>query len=164
MRAVVRAVAVSAVPLAALLPDALAAQARPRLDGAWRRVSQTLTAPDTTASTTYAQPSVYLFVDGYFSLMAITAREPRERLGTPPSDAEKARAFDGFIAQSGRYAVTGRSLKQDVLIARAPNAEGTSRTSTMTLRGDTLVLATPARSPKDTTKAAEVRTTYVRLR
>lgn len=139
-----------------------AATAATPLDGAWRRVSATLTAPDTNATTTFAQPSVYLYTGGYYSYFAFT-REPAKPLSTPATDAEKVAAFDSFVSQAGRYRVQDSTVTLDVLAARVPNAMGTSRTATFRVQGDTLVMTTEGRSPRDTTQTARTRVTYVRL-
>ena len=132
------------------------------LDGAWRRVSATLSAPDTTATTTYGQPSVFLYAGGYFSYFAFT-RPPAPPLGAQATAAEKAAAYDTFISQAGRFRVRDSTLTVETLVARAPILIGTSRTSTFQRRGDTLVIVTRGGSPRDTSVAATTRTTYVRL-
>ena len=130
-------------------------------EGAWRHVSLTVTASDTTAVTTFTEPSVYLFTAGHYSWFAYTRPD---RPKGPLTNADKIAMFDAFFAAAGRYTVRDSTATLEAVAAKNPSNVGMRRTFTFRVRGDTAVWTEQGRSPKDTTKTAQVRTTMVRLR
>ena len=138
-------------------PVAEAAPAQPPLVGAWSVTDYSAVDADgTEANVAGPQPSLYLFLEGYYSIMfvsedgSLTPRSEARQLyadeawppETPPTDADKVAAYDSFIANSGSYEVSESSLTMDPIVAKDPNfmANG-SVTFGYEVDGDTLVLA-----------------------
>ena len=89
------------------------------------------------------QPSVYLFVDGHYSMMRVTGNQPRALAATDSvTDAEKLAAYDSFIANSGKYEVADSTLTIHPVVARSPNfMSGGSDRYHFRVSGDTLWLS-----------------------
>ena len=107
-------------------------------------------------STASPQPSLYLFVDGHYSVMYAseeTTTVPRSQArqlyadgnwppSTQPADADKIASYDSFIANSGTYEISGSSVTTDPIIAKDPNfMTAGSVTFEFEVVGDTLTLS-----------------------
>ena len=94
------------------------------LEGAWTVVEQASRAPGgdwVSAGTPYR--SLYVFTPTHYSYM-FTRPEPRPPFaGDPnrPSDAEKVRAYDSFVAAAGSYALDGATLTLVALVHKNPS-------------------------------------------
>ena len=94
------------------------------------------------------QPSLYMFMDGYYSIMLVRGNEARPSMpqGTTwdSMTLEQYRSVcsgEFFSANSGTYEVTGSSLTVRPMVAKWPNLmEGGSQTFAYRLEGDILSL------------------------
>jgi hypothetical protein len=96
-------------------------------------------------------PGVGLFLyteSGQYSMMFVTG-EARKATGDDPTDADLAAAYNGFIANSGRYSVTGGEIMYEAAVAKDPaymsqfeplGGEGNAATLMFRVEGDTLTL------------------------
>ena len=94
------------------------------LEGAWRVIEQVSRVPGGSWSVT-APPhrSLYLFTGTHYSYM-FTRPDPRQPFsGDPnqPSEAEKVRAYDSFVAASGTYEFDGSTLTTRAILHKNPN-------------------------------------------
>ena len=122
----------TSVPVTARSADYRGAVASTPLEGAWTVVEQASTAPGgdwVGAGTPYR--SLYVFTPTHYSYL-FTRPEPRPPFaGDPnrPSDAEKVRAYDTFVAAAGTYTLValvhknpsemvGEALRFDAEIGR----------------------------------------------
>jgi len=133
------------------------------LEGAWKVVEVSDTAPDTSYTNTSPQPSLYLFAKQHYSIMVVDGTQPRalfkERF--QPTDSEKLAAYDSFSANSGTYEVTDSTFTTHAIVAKSPNrmADDWLPTYTYRVKGDSLwLMALPLARPE-----AKIRTTLVRL-
>jgi hypothetical protein len=109
------------------LPGALSPPASGRasaLEGAWRVVEQASRVPGGSWSVTEPpHRSLHLFTGTHYSYM-FTRPEPRQLFsGDPnqPSEAEKVRAYDSFVAASGTYEFDGSTLTTRAILHKNPN-------------------------------------------
>lgn len=81
--------------------------------------------------------------DGWMS--ATMSCRKRSQLSAPSAlkadDASKARAFQEYLAYSGRWEIVGRSIAHDVTMSMNPTLVGTRQWREAEARGDTLILA-----------------------
>jgi hypothetical protein len=135
------------------------------LEGAWRVVEQASRAPG--GAWTVAGPpdrSLYLFTATHYSYM-FTRPEPRQPFsGDPnqPTEAEKVRAYDTFVAASGTYALEGSRLTLRAIVHKNPSEmTGEPLHYAAEVRGDTarLTIANPVFQP-----GRERRTVLARIR
>ena len=95
------------------------------------------------------QPSLYIFLDGYYSIALVRGNEPRPLMpeGTTwdAMTEEQLRSVCSgavFSANSGTYEVVGSSLTTKPLVAKWPNLmEGGSASYTFEMEGDELLLS-----------------------
>jgi hypothetical protein len=62
--------------------------------------------------------------DRHYSYMYVPGANPRKRIaGDPnrPTDAEKVEAYNSFVAASGTYSLSGRTLTLIALVHKNPN-------------------------------------------
>jgi hypothetical protein len=91
-----------------------------------------------------ATPSLsqYIFTEGHYSYMYVRGSEPRKKFaGDPnnPTEAERAEAYASFVAATGAYSLSGRTLTLNALVHKNPNEmDGVSLTYTVDFDGDTL--------------------------
>ena len=134
------------------------------LEGAWKRVESSLTAPDTSSTITSPQPSLFLFAKQHYSYLFVPGTQPRalykERF--EPTDAERLAAYNSFVANSGTYEITESTITIRPIVARNPNfmAGEFLLTYVYRVQGDSLwlTLTSPPWAPE-----AELRMTLVRL-
>ena len=95
------------------------------------------------------QPSLYIFLDGYYSMSLVRGNEPRplmpEGVTWDTMTEEQLRSVCSgavFSANSGTYEVDGSSLTTKPMVAKWPNLmEGGSATFTFEMEGDMLRLS-----------------------
>ena len=123
--------------------------AEPGLEGAWETTEFSLVSPDTSYTISDPQPSLYVFLSSYYSVMYVPGDEPRELFAgdqpvlgaVEPTDAEKVVAFNSFIANSGTYELTDSTLTTWPMVAKTPNfMAGGSLTFTYQVEDDNLRL------------------------
>ncbi len=120
------------------------------LNGAWERVEVSRHNADGDRTLDTVQPSLYLFQDGYYSIMLVRGNDPRPLMpeGTTwdSMTEEQLRSVCSsavFSAHSGTYEVSGSSLTTKPMIAKWPNymEEGASATYTYRVDGDMLYIS-----------------------
>ena len=69
------------------------------------------------------QRGLFMFTEsGQYSIMYVLGDQPRaEWSGETPTDADKVRAYDSFVANSGRYSVDGNQITYEAAMAKNPN-------------------------------------------
>ena len=69
------------------------------------------------------QRGLFMFTaSGQYSIMYVLGDQPRaEWSGETPTDADKVRAYDSFVANSGRYSVDGNQITYEAAMAKNPN-------------------------------------------
>ena len=95
------------------------------------------------------QPSLFIFMDGYYSIALVRGNEPRPLMpeGTTwdtmtEDQLRSVCSGDYFSANSGIYEVSESSLTTRPMVAKWPNfMEGGSATYTFRLDGDMLTLS-----------------------
>jgi hypothetical protein len=157
--------ALAAVAALVALPAPLAAQpATARLDGAWSIVRQVRVAPDSTSRITPVS-HLLLFAGGHYSQLRVAPPPGLAVLTAGPTTAEeKARRYDEFFANGGRYEVRDTLLTFHVTVAKGPGFAGNRVTNRFRVRGDSLWLVASQPWAADTTKRVVTTTTFVRQR
>ncbi len=114
-----------ALPPSAATASTARSASRFDLDGAWKVLE---TASRTPGDDWVVRPrpaqSLYVFTERHYSFMYTFGIGPRPRFtGDPnrPTEAEKAAAYDSFIAGAGTYLLTGATLTLDAVLRRNPN-------------------------------------------
>lgn len=123
------------------------AQGNSELTGAWLIASSETADGEVNSE---PQRGLYMFTaSGHYSIMFVSGGQPRAEFESQqgPTDAEKATAFDSFVANSGRYSVEGDQLSYEAYMAKNPNymasfgADGdNARTMTFTIDDGMLTL------------------------
>jgi hypothetical protein len=143
----------------------LAAQAAPRLEGAWQ-VTQVVTTGPNAATNNAPQPRMLVFSGRHYALLSVTSAGPR----TQPADVAAATAdelramWNPFTANAGTFEVQGERLTTRLQVAKNPNAmePGASNEYTFRLAADTLWLTQVRNLGAAIANPATVR--YVRAR
>jgi hypothetical protein len=144
-------------------PHALSAQNE--LVGVWQAVERSGTGPEGEWTDQPVQPSLYIFADGYYSIMFVAGSESRPLLAEDATrdgltEDQLRSIFMTFVANSGTYEIEGSSLTVRPTVALWPNyMEGGSTIYEYEIEGDELVLTTG-----DFIVAGSYRTKLVRLR
>ena len=94
------------------------AQDESPIQGAW--IVSGATFADGTARQS-PQPGLYIFTSTHYSMMYVPGDEPRADLGEEPTDAETVAAYGPFVANSGRYEVSGDEITTRAYVAKYPN-------------------------------------------
>jgi hypothetical protein len=119
--------------------SARVAPASDGIEGAWRVAEF---RPEGGAP--IANPAgVYLFTSGHYSVMYVNTAEGRKTFTKPDTAtaAEKLRAYDTFVANTGTYVFAGDTLVIRPVVSRNPNYMGGGEDKLATRRaGDTLWL------------------------
>jgi hypothetical protein len=112
------------------------------LEGAWSVVSVRETGPDSAAKT-IVPLGLYQFGDKHYSIMRVTASQPRTLAAAATvTDAEKLAAYDSFLANAGTYEVSDTTLTVRPIVAKSPNfMAGGSDKYHFRVSGDTLWLS-----------------------
>jgi len=92
---------------------------------------------------------LFLFTEsGQYSMMFVIG-EAREATGANPTDADLAAAYNPFVANSGRYSVTGGEITYEAAVAKDPaymslfeptGGEGNAQTMMFRADGNNLTL------------------------
>jgi len=108
--------------------DEAAAPAQDALEGVWRIVEVAGTNAEGDWTTQNVQPSLYIFMDGYYSMQLVRGDEPRPLMpeGTTweVMTLEQYRSIcagEFFSANTGAYEVDGASLTVRPVVAKWPN-------------------------------------------
>jgi len=114
-------VGILAAALMAFATPAVAQESTP-VDGAW--VVTSWTNPDGT-TLDQPQPGLFVFSQTHYSMMFALGAEPRARYeGEELTDEEMVTAYGTFVANSGRYEVSGNELTTRAYVAKDPNYMG----------------------------------------
>lgn len=116
------------------------------VEGTWKIVEYSVESTDESWTTTSPQPGLFIFGNGYYSIMYIRDKQPRPLL--PDSYTrntltnEQIRScFMGFVANSGTYKIDGKKIKVQPKVALEPNfMKDTSAEYEFSLKGNTLLL------------------------
>jgi hypothetical protein len=110
------------------------------LAGAWKII-------ETSAHGPYLQPSLYLFTARHFSRMSTLGGNLRPLFEksnpSAATAAEKIAAYDTMFANTGTYDVSGDVITFNSVLAKLPNAQGTSSPMAklrFKIKGNTLTL------------------------
>ncbi len=120
--------------------------AQTELNGAWQGVDVWGRNTDGDWKLENVQPSLYLFLDGYYSIMYVAGDEPRPLMPDTATRStiteEQMRSiFMTFVANSGTYEVDGSAVTTKPMVALWPNfMEGGSETFTYRIENDALFL------------------------
>jgi len=95
------------------------------------------------------QRGLFMFTEsGHYSMMYVVG-EPRAPLDEEPTDADIAAAYNPFIANSGRYSVSGNEVTYEAFMAKDPaymsrfegtGGSGNAQSFTYSLDGGILTL------------------------
>ncbi len=67
-----------------------------------------------------ARRGLFMFTEsGHYSMMFVIG-DARQPVGAEPSDADLAAAYGPFVANSGRYSVSGNSITYEAFVAKDP--------------------------------------------
>jgi hypothetical protein len=130
-------------PATPVTPGATPARPGSDLRGVWKITELASRAPGA-AWEVRPTPALsqYIFTGRHYSYMYVPGTGPRKTIaGDPnrPTDAEKVEAYNSFVAASGTYEWSGRTLTLVALVHKNPNEmEGTPLVHTAELDGDTL--------------------------
>ena len=141
-------------PATPIASEATVASRRADMRGVWKITEMASRAPGAEWEIrTPPYVSQYIFTAKHYSYMYVPGAGPRQRFaGDPnrPTDAEKAEAYNSFIAGSGTYELSGRVLTLFAVIRKNPNEmNGKPLTYTAEFDGDTLrmTIANPPFQP-----------------
>jgi len=125
---------------------AVAAQATPDLYGGW--IVTDWQWPEGQAAPK-VQRGLFLFTEsGHYSMMFVIG-DARKALPDTPSDADVAAAYGPFVANSGRYSVSGNEITYEAFMAKDPaymagfaptGGEGNAQTMTYSISDGVLTL------------------------
>jgi len=121
--------------------------------GTWKLRSMSTTYVDTgeTVQPYGTHPSGYLSYGPDCRMYAIVAQENRKAPGgTVPTEAEKARLFDDFVAYAGTYTIDGDKVSHHVDLSWNEAWTGTTQVRQFKIDGDVLhIRSLPAKNPRD---------------
>jgi hypothetical protein len=132
------------VLIAAMLPSAQVEQqpARAGLRGVWKVTEVSVRSPGEEWTRSAPAASLYIFTEKHYSYTFAIGTGPRRLFaGDPnnPTDAEKAGAYDSFVAAAGTYVLSGSTLTLTATLHKNPNEmTGDPLTYTIAIDGDTL--------------------------
>ena len=122
-------------------PSVSVAQDESPVQGAWIITSGT--SADGTVNDA-PQPGLFIYTSTHYSTMLVFADEPRADFGDEPTDAETVAAYGPFIANSGRYEISGDEITTRAYVAKHPNYmhawPDNESTYTFAVDGDQLLL------------------------
>ena len=126
------------------------AQANSDLHGGWS-INSWEAADGRTGPT--PQRGLFLFTEsGHYSIMFVIG-EAREAIRANPSDGDIASAYNPFVANAGRYTVSGNQITYEAAVAKDPaymsrfagdpetGGEGNAQTITFSIDDGTLTLS-----------------------
>jgi len=106
-----------------LLSTTVGAQSKARkpIEGVWKVAEIVVTGADA-SNVAKAQPGLFIFARGHYSILYIPGSEPRALFkAEEPTNDEKIAGFDSFVGNAGTYEVTGSTLMIRPMVARFPN-------------------------------------------
>jgi hypothetical protein len=121
--------------------------AQAELNGAWALVEVSGHGAEGDWEWDPVQPSLYIFMDGYYSIMLVSGSEARPLM---PDDANRESITDEqmrsifmtFIANSGTYEISGDVLATKPMVALWPNfMEGGSDAVTFRIESGMLIFS-----------------------
>jgi Lipocalin-like domain len=123
------AVAMLLIALVAAENSAVQSQTKTQVEGVWKLVEVVPTPKDPAekpTSITDPQPGLIIFTKGYYSSIAVRARQPRAAVAAAKdpanlTDAEKIARYEQwstFIANSGTYELKGSMLQMRAIVAK----------------------------------------------
>lgn len=91
------------------------------LSGAWTIQNVKLESGELAGSHTFdVQPSVVIFTDDHYSVVAVSGFAHRGYIGSEPTDEEIARTYAPFVGHSGQYTLDDGDLRLSPLVAKDP--------------------------------------------
>ncbi|MDH3733892.1 MAG: lipocalin-like domain-containing protein [Gemmatimonadota bacterium] len=134
-------------------PGLVEAQASPDMYGGWI-VAEWEWADGQDGPT--PQRGLFLFTEsGHYSIMFVIG-DAREALVEEPTDADIAAAYNPFVANSGRYTVSGSTITYEAYVAKDPEymsgfaptgGDGNEQTMTFRMEDGALILTFGAGGP-----------------
>jgi hypothetical protein len=121
------------------------------LVGAWRELGRETVNADGTVTPDVPRTSQIMYTpDGFMGVVNTPAN--RERVGKTSNPmsldgigaAQRATAAEGVVAYTGRYEVSGDTVRHTIYSALNPNLVGTTQTRRATIVGDDLTLSSPS--------------------
>jgi hypothetical protein len=94
--------------------------------GSWQLQSVKWISTERTAQIEQAQPGLFMFDEGHYSLMwspKQTPRTPFENL-SKPTDEEILNGFRSIVFNAGTYQISGSKLDATAMVAKVPGFEG----------------------------------------
>jgi len=134
-----------------------------QLSGVWRAVVVATTGRDRSSTNAAPPPSLFILTRTHYSQMYESGDTARADFAAArPSDSEKIRAFDSFVANAGTYRVVGNIMVLQPTVAKRPRPASGYWTipHEFTIRGDTLF--TIDRGPSGS-GPLEFRVTWIRI-
>lgn len=126
----------------AATPEASTAVTQTGIQGVWKVTESASRMPGAEWEVSTPYLSQFIFTAKHYSYMYVPGAGPRKTFaGDPnrPTDAEKAEAYNSFIAASGTYLLSGRTLALSALVHKNPNEmDGKPLTYTVDFDGNTL--------------------------
>lgn len=131
-----------------------------RIPGVWQLLDVTTTGPDGSTSSSL-QPNQYIFTKKHYSILSVTAKEPRPVTDTSKATADELRNVfvNGFVANAGAYEVKGDMITFRPHVAKSPSfmQEGNFTVSKFKLDGDVLTLVSHSNREGPVTNPTTVR-------
>ena len=132
----------------------LAAQTAPRtpLEGVWKVVVIEGTGADASTNAN-PQPGLVIFTANYYSMILVPGAQSRSLFKDfrKPTNREKIRAFDSFVANTGKYEAIDSTVIFRPIVARYPNfMVDDSAEYQFRIEGNTLWLTGHVSGPKIT--------------
>lgn len=112
------------------------------LVGSWQLQSVKWVSESRTAQIEHAQPGLFMFDEGHYSLMwspKQTPRTPFENL-SKPTDEEVLKGFRSIVFNAGTYQTSGSKLNATAMVAKVPGFEGGQQHYTFRFENDQLIL------------------------
>lgn len=136
--------ALACAPSARSLETGTSSVDAPSVRGAWQVVEFAARVPgDTWSVRPSPRAGLFVFSERHYSFFYLRGAQPRPRFADAnrPTEAEKALAYDGFIAGAGTYTFDGATLTLKADLLKNPNEmTGEDWRWNAEMRGDSLRL------------------------
>jgi hypothetical protein len=127
-----------------LLPALAWAETEPTaaLQGAWEVQAVHWRSNERSQSIDPAQPGLFLFGPGHYSLMWSPSAKPRQAFAilAEPTESEILTGFRSIVFNAGRYAATSDTITTTAMVAKVPGFEGGQQYYRYRIDGDILHL------------------------